>query len=58
MVIADIAREAVNAIIERLRELGVHVEGSVHISPVPAWLSQEGYDAERYAPGASADAVV
>ncbi|MGI8646240.1 MAG: DUF389 domain-containing protein [Nocardioides sp.] len=58
LVTADIAREAVNATIDRLRELEVHREGSVHISAVPAWLSQEGYDAERLAPGAGADAVV
>lgn len=58
LVTADIAREAVNAVIDRLRELGLHREGSVHVLPVPAWLSQAGYDAERGAPGASADAVV
>jgi len=58
LVTADIAREAVNAIVDRLRELGLHREGSLHVLAVPAWLSQEGYDAERHAPGASADAVV
>lgn len=58
LVIADVAREAANAIIDRLRELGLHRSGSLHVLPVPAWLSQEGYDAERTAPGASADAVV
>jgi uncharacterized hydrophobic protein (TIGR00271 family) len=58
LVTADIAREAANAIIERLREIGVPREGSLHVLPVPAWLSQDGLDAERLAPGAAADAVV
>ena len=58
LVTADIARESVNAIVDRLLELGVHHEGSLHVLPVPAWLSREGYAAERVAPGASADAVV
>ena len=44
--------------VDRLRDLGVHREGSVHIEPVRAWLSQHGYDAERRAPGSSADSVV
>jgi uncharacterized hydrophobic protein (TIGR00271 family) len=30
----------------------------VHIEPVRAWLSRPGYDAERRAPGSSADSVV
>ncbi len=58
LVTADIAREAANETIERLRDLGVHLEGSLHVLPVPTWLSQGGLDAERLAPGASADAVV
>jgi uncharacterized hydrophobic protein (TIGR00271 family) len=58
VVSADVAREAANAVIDTLRELGVHKEGSLHIEPVQAWLSQRGYDAERLAPGSSADSVV
>jgi uncharacterized hydrophobic protein (TIGR00271 family) len=58
VVSADVAREAANAVIDALRELGVHKEGSLHIEPVQAWLSQRGYDAERLAPGSSADSVV
>jgi hypothetical protein len=58
LVIADVAREAANGAIDRLRELGVHETGSIRVMPVPTWLSQEGRDAERIAPGASADAVV
>jgi uncharacterized hydrophobic protein (TIGR00271 family) len=58
LVIADVAREAANGTIDRLRELGVHEEGSIRVMPVPTWLSQRGRDAERIAPGAGADAVV
>ncbi|RYP80888.1 DUF389 domain-containing protein [Nocardioides guangzhouensis] len=55
---ADVAREAVNDVVDRLRDLGVHKTGSVHIQPVVTWLSQTGLEAERRTPGSSADAVV
>lgn len=58
LVLADVAREAANTIIDQLRALGVQREGSVHIEPVRTWMSQAGFDAERSAPGSSADAVV
>lgn len=58
LVIADVAREAANDVVDGLRELGVHREGSVHIEPVSTWLSEEGYKAERTTPGSGADAVV
>jgi len=57
-VVADIAREAANDIIDKLRELGVHRAGSIHINPVDTWLSQAGLDADRRVPGSGADAVV
>lgn len=55
---ADVAREATNDVVDRLRALDVHDHGSVSIEPVGAWMSQSGYDAERLAPGSSADSVV
>jgi uncharacterized hydrophobic protein (TIGR00271 family) len=58
LVMADVAREAANDVIGKLRDLGVHREGSLHIEPVSTWLSQDGYDAERKTPGSSADSVV
>jgi uncharacterized hydrophobic protein (TIGR00271 family) len=58
VVSADVAREAANTVVDTLRQMGVHTQGSVHIEPVRAWLSQPGYDAERRAPGSSADSVV
>lgn len=58
VITADVAREAANDIVDRLRDLGVHHEGSVQIVPVQTWLSQRGFDAQRLAPGSSADSVV
>ena len=58
VITGDIAREATDDVIARLRELDVHRLGTMHIEHVETWLSQSGYDAERLAPGSSADAVV
>lgn len=58
LVLADVAREAGDDVIGRLRTIGVHRGGSVHVEPVQTWLSQDGYDAERQTPGSSADSVV
>ncbi|WP_024285134.1 DUF389 domain-containing protein [Cellulomonas sp. KRMCY2] len=58
LVLADVAREAANDVVERLRSLGVHKTGSLQIEPVQAWMSQAGYEADRLAPGSSADSVV
>jgi uncharacterized hydrophobic protein (TIGR00271 family) len=58
VVLADVAREAANDLVDRLRDLGVHREGTLHIEPVRAWMSQRGLDADLRAPGSSADAVV
>jgi uncharacterized hydrophobic protein (TIGR00271 family) len=58
IVLADVAREATNEIIDALTRLGVAEFGTVHIDPVTTWVSRRGYEAERTTPGASADAVV
>jgi uncharacterized hydrophobic protein (TIGR00271 family) len=58
LVLADVAREAANEVIDKLRETGVHKSGSVHVEPVRTWMSQEGFEAERRTPGSSADSVV
>jgi uncharacterized hydrophobic protein (TIGR00271 family) len=58
VVLADVAREAANDVVDRLRALDVHREGSLDIDPVRAWMSQRGFNAERQAPGSGADAVV
>ena len=58
LVLADVAREAADDVVGRLRAVGVHRTGSVHVEPVPTWLSKDGYAAERRTPGSSADSVV
>lgn len=58
LVLADVAREGANDVIDGLRDLGIHQGGSLHIEPVTTWLSQAGYEAERRTPGSSADSVV
>jgi uncharacterized hydrophobic protein (TIGR00271 family) len=55
---AELAREGANAIVDRLRALGVQREGSISVEPVQAWLSRPGLDAERRTPGSAADSVV
>lgn len=58
IVLADVAREATNELIDHLDALGVPEHGTIHIEPVTAWVSRAGFDAERHTPGSSADAVV
>jgi uncharacterized hydrophobic protein (TIGR00271 family) len=58
LVLADVAREGANDVIDGLRALGIHRGGSLHVEPVSTWLSQAGYEAERRTPGSSADSVV
>lgn len=58
VICADVAREGANEVIDRLRALGVHRDGTIHVEQIETWLSQGGFRAERTAPGASADAVV
>ena len=53
IVLADVAREAANDIVDRLRDLGLHREGSIHIEPVRTWISQQGLEAERERPDAA-----
>lgn len=58
VVVADVAREAVNDLVDRLVEMGVPEEGTIQVQPVSTWVSRPGLAAERLIPGASADAVV
>jgi uncharacterized hydrophobic protein (TIGR00271 family) len=58
VVMAGIAREAANDIIDRLRALGVPEKGSLHVEPVHTWMSKDGLAADHLAPGSSADSVV
>lgn len=58
LISADVAREAADEIIDRLRSLGVAEHGSIHVEPVSTWISRQGREAEERTPGSSADAVV
>lgn len=58
IVVADVAREATDGLVDRLRVLGIPESGSIHIEPVTTWVSEAGLRAERRSPGAGADAVV
>ncbi len=58
LILADVAREGANQIVDELRDLGVQREGTVRLEPVPTWLSQRGLEAEQRTPGSSADSVV
>lgn len=58
VVVAAVAREATNDVVDRLRGLGLPEDGSIHIQPVPAWISARGLAAEDLAPGSGADTVV
>lgn len=58
LVLADVPREAADSLLTRLRATGVAVEGSIHVDPVPTWISQRALECERSAPGSPADSVV
>ena len=58
VILADVAREAANDVIDRLRGIGLHRLGSIEIEPVRTWLSRSGFEAELATPGSSADSVV
>lgn len=58
LVLADVAREAANEILDQLDALGLPRSGTIHVEPVTTWVSKAGFDSERHTPGSSADAVV
>jgi uncharacterized hydrophobic protein (TIGR00271 family) len=58
VVLADVAREAANGVVDQLRHIGVAEAGTLQLEPVSTWVSQAGFRAEQRAPGSGADAVV
>ncbi|MEN9710600.1 MAG: hypothetical protein RL441_592 [Actinomycetota bacterium] len=58
LILADVARESANEIVDGLVELGVQKDGGFHLTPVETWVSERGLAAEEAAPGEEADAVV
>lgn len=58
VVVASVAREAANDLIDQLHDLEVHERGSLQVSPVDTWMSEAGLAAQELSPGSSADTVV
>lgn len=58
LILADLAREAANDIVDRLRDTGLHRRGIIELEPVETWISLSGLRAEVRTPGYSADSVV
>ncbi|GII89386.1 hypothetical protein Ssi03_73760 [Sphaerisporangium siamense] len=58
VILFDVAREAANEVLARLKELGVAEEGSIAVERVDLSLSRVAEEAEAEAPGAPEDAVV
>lgn len=55
---ANIPREHGNRMVEALRTIGVHEQGTIQILPAGTWISSTAYSADLEAPGAATDAVV
>ena len=58
LVLADVARESADALIDALRALGVDHDGGISLVAVDAAVSRAAAEAERAAPGDGSDAVV
>lgn len=58
LILADIAREGVNHVVDELLALGLSEDGTIHLSPVDAWVSKRDLEAIQTTPGEEADAVV
>jgi len=58
VVMCDVAREAGDALIARLRELGLHEDGAISVEEIGLSLSSRALQAEKDAPGEGVDAVL
>ena len=58
VVLCDVAREEASIVIEDLKELGVHHEGSIALEQIDSQVSDAAKRAQRAAPGMASDAVV
>jgi uncharacterized hydrophobic protein (TIGR00271 family) len=58
IVLCDVAREACDELLHRLRKLGIDKDGSIAVEDIGVSLSERAEHAEREAPGEGADAVV
>ena len=58
VILCDIAREDASVVIDDLKELGVHRDGSISLEQIDSQVSDAARAAERAAPGMPSDAVV
>ena len=58
VIFADVAREDASVVIEDLKRLKIHEEGSISLELIDTAISRMADEAEKHAPGAPADAVV
>ncbi len=58
VVLADVAREDASVILEDLKRLNIHEDGSISLELIDTAISRHADAAEKHAPGAPADAVV
>ncbi len=58
VILCDVAREDASLVIERLKRLGVHHDGSIAVELVDTAVSDAADAAERVAEGAPSDAVI
>jgi uncharacterized hydrophobic protein (TIGR00271 family) len=58
LVLADVAREAADSVVEALRAAGVADQGAITMAPVPTWISRRALECEDASPGSGADSVV
>ncbi|MFI2643179.1 DUF389 domain-containing protein [Streptomyces sp. NPDC018610] len=58
VVMCDIAREAADELVGKLRALGIDEAGSIAVESIDLSLSERADEAEREAPGEAADAVL
>ncbi len=58
VVLCDVAREDASVVIDDLKQLRIHKEGSIALEQIDSEISDVGEEAERAARGAPSDAVV
>ncbi|MBJ7329408.1 MAG: DUF389 domain-containing protein [Solirubrobacteraceae bacterium] len=58
VILADVAPEDASLVVDDLKALGVHKDGSISVESVESILSDAAAAAVRHAPGSPADAVV
>jgi uncharacterized hydrophobic protein (TIGR00271 family) len=58
VILCDVAREDASVVIDDLKEMGVHHDGSIALEQIDSQVSHAAKEAERAARGAPSDAVV